>query len=344
MILLTGATGFVGGHLLDALVDTFGSENIVALTSKPITKCRFLLHNGYSYVDDFFIKTDFADIDTIIHAGAFIPKSGAESNDILNCNSNILSTTRLITSTLHKIQKFIFLSTIDVYGCANTITEDTVTEPISLYGYSKLYCEKLITIWATQKSLNHQILRIGHVYGPGEEKYKKIIKRSSFFPNSYLEWAKINVYKKDYKKAITINKIALSVLPDLNNPYLNLEHEEYVEKFVIEVYQNIAYCYMELKEYEEALNYYLKIIKLNSYKIEAYKSISDVCYLLKDIDKAIWYNKRGYMLNPNDYFWSFSIALLYEEKGDNKNALEYAKKALKLYPENESIKKLIEKL
>jgi len=175
MILLTGATGFVGGHLLDALVDTFGSENIVALTSKPITKCRFLLHNGYSYVDDFFIKTDFADIDTIIHAGAFIPKSGAESNDILNCNSNILSTTRLITSTLHKIQKFIFLSTIDVYGCANTITEDTVTEPISLYGYSKLYCEKLITIWATQKSLNHQILRIGHVYGPGEEKYKKII-------------------------------------------------------------------------------------------------------------------------------------------------------------------------
>lgn len=175
MILLTGATGFIGGHLMDALIDAYGSDNIVALTSKPITKCQFLIHNGYGFEDDFFIKSGFENIDTVIHAGAFTPKYGAESNVINNCNSNIFNTTRLITSLLPNINKLIFLSTLDVYGYDNPITEESLIEPFSLYGHSKLYCEKLISAWATQKGLNHQILRIGHVYGPGEEKYQKII-------------------------------------------------------------------------------------------------------------------------------------------------------------------------
>ena len=33
----------------------------------------------------------------------------------------------------------------------------------------------MISSWAAQKKICHQILRIGHVYGEGEEKYKKII-------------------------------------------------------------------------------------------------------------------------------------------------------------------------
>ena len=175
MILLTGATGFIGMHLLEALIDSYGSDNVVALTSKPITKCQFVLHNGFVFNPDLFIKSGFKNIDTIIHAGASTPKSRAESNDIYNCNSNIFSTTRLLTSLLPNINKFIFLSTLDVYGYDNPITEDSLIEPVSLYGHSKHYCEKLITTWATQKGLNHQILRIGHVYGPGEEKYQKII-------------------------------------------------------------------------------------------------------------------------------------------------------------------------
>jgi UDP-glucose 4-epimerase len=175
MILLTGTTGYIGSHLLDGLIEIYGSDQIVALTSIPINKCRYLLHNGYNFNKQLFIQEGLANIDTIIHAGAFTPKKSVEGDDILKCNSNILSSTTLLFTDLPEIKNFIFLSAIDVYGDDNPITEKSLINPVSLYAYSKLYCEKLVSVWATKNKISHQILRIGHVYGPGEEKYHKII-------------------------------------------------------------------------------------------------------------------------------------------------------------------------
>ena len=175
MILVTGVTGFIGGHLLDSLIEKYGKGNIVALTSKPISKCDFLLHNDYCFNDDYFVNSGFENIETIIHAGAFTPKSNVDANYIKGSNSNISSTTKLLNSNLPRLKKFIFFSTIDVYAYDNPITEITLLSPSSLYGHSKVYCEQMISAWAAQKNIYHQILRIGHVYGEGEEKYKKII-------------------------------------------------------------------------------------------------------------------------------------------------------------------------
>ena len=85
------------------------------------------------------------------------------------------STAKLLTSNLPNIKNFVFFSTVDVYGYNSLISEETNLSPSSLYGHSKLYCEQMISSWAAQKKICHQILRIGHVYGEGEEKYKKII-------------------------------------------------------------------------------------------------------------------------------------------------------------------------
>lgn len=175
MILLTGASGFIGSHLLDSLIEIYGSNNIIALTSKPITKCRFLIHNNYTFKKQYFTEAGYENIDTIIHAGAFIPKIAGESNNIEKCTSNIHSTFSLLSSEFPQLKKFIFLSTTDVYGNSPLITEESTTNNISLYGSSKLYCEKLISAWATERKITHQILRVGHVYGPGEEYFQKII-------------------------------------------------------------------------------------------------------------------------------------------------------------------------
>ena len=175
MILITGASGFIGSHLLSSIIEICGQEKILALTSKPTSKCKYLLHNDYFYDDDYFINSGFENIDTILHLGAFIPKSNEASNEVKECNSNITSTARLLTSNLPKLKKFIFFSTIDVYAYDNPITEKTPLSPSSLYGNSKVYCEQMISAWAVKQNICHQILRIGHVYGEGEEKYKKII-------------------------------------------------------------------------------------------------------------------------------------------------------------------------
>lgn len=175
MILITGTSGFIGSILLDQLIAKFGATNVLALTSTPIDKCNYLLHNDYVFESDFFIKSGYLDIDTIIHAGAFTPKNGNQANEIYKCTSNIINTETLIKANNPNLKRFIFLSTLDVYGICDVMTEESPVIPITLYGQSKLYCEKMIVSWSEQKKILTQILRIGHVYGPGEEKYQKAI-------------------------------------------------------------------------------------------------------------------------------------------------------------------------
>ena len=177
MILLTGASGFIGKKILEELIITYGKENVVALTSKPIDNIHFLLHNDYHLDSDFFTKNLPSNkIETIIHAGAFIPKDNSQANDIEKCNSNIYSLQNLLSCNFPSLKKIIYLSSIDVYDVnVKIIAEDTSTAPVSLYGFSKLYGEAMISKWAISKNITYQILRIGHVYGPGEEFFKKII-------------------------------------------------------------------------------------------------------------------------------------------------------------------------
>jgi UDP-glucose 4-epimerase len=175
MILVTGVTGFIGKHLLSALIKQYGRENIVALTSKPVSGCSFLLHNNYSFKSDFFVTSGFSEIETVIHAGAFIPKNSQQANDLSKCNSNIVNTAALLNAEFPKLRKILYLSTVDVYGPANVISEESTIGPVSLYGDSKLYCERMIAAWANEKTVTCHILRVGHVYGPGEEAYQKII-------------------------------------------------------------------------------------------------------------------------------------------------------------------------
>ncbi len=175
MILLTGCSGFIGTHLLSKLSEKFEKEEIVALTSLPVEGFKYIIHNNYE-IDILKTSLNSLDISTVIHAGAYIPKIGSETNNIADCNSNIFNTYKLLEALSGKgIGNFIFLSTVDVYGEDEITSEQSPLNPYSLYGQSKLYCERMIKIWGDKNNVDIQILRIGHVYGPGEEKYRKII-------------------------------------------------------------------------------------------------------------------------------------------------------------------------
>lgn len=175
MILVTGVSGFIGKHLLKTLINEYGANQLLALTSAPIDDCPYLLHNNYTFSSDYFVAAGYNSVHSIIHAGAFIPKSGKDVNSVGLCDSNVDNTATLLEADLPALKQFIFLSTVDVYDGAGIITEESLIKPASLYGHSKYYCEQMILAWAHTRPLTTQILRIGHVYGPGEEKYQKII-------------------------------------------------------------------------------------------------------------------------------------------------------------------------
>ncbi|MDF2444974.1 MAG: NAD-dependent epimerase/dehydratase [Moraxellaceae bacterium] len=172
-ILITGATGFIGSRLLTQAAQRFGTENVIALCSRPIAGHRCLVYHDHGL--DGLPAADLAGIEVLVHAGAFTPKSAREANDVAGCNGNIAFTTRLLGLGFTSLKRIVFTSTLDVYDSAPLISESTPTLPATLYGLSKLYGERLVEIAGRERGIEVQILRIGHVYGPGEEKYQKML-------------------------------------------------------------------------------------------------------------------------------------------------------------------------
>jgi UDP-glucose 4-epimerase len=177
-LLVTGTSGFIGSRFLTAACNLFGRGNVIAFSSRPADDCQTIVYKGLEFELTARDRDLLATADVLIHLGAFIPKSRERANDIEKCNSNIIFTERLLKESFSSLCKIIYVSTSDVYEPAQLITESTPTVPVSLYGWSKLYCEKMCHHFAAEKGISCQILRIGHVYGPGEENYDKFIPKA----------------------------------------------------------------------------------------------------------------------------------------------------------------------
>jgi tetratricopeptide (TPR) repeat protein len=86
---------------------------------------------------------------------------------------------------------------------------------------------------------------------------------------------------------------------------------------------NIGHCYLELKEYEKALNYYFKVEMLNSNNTRAWRSIAWCAFLSRKLDVAERYYARILETKPNahDYLNAGHVAL----------CLEQTKRSVELY-------------
>lgn len=179
-VLITGASGFIGARLLDAAIAAWGKDNVLALSSMKNEKCQTIVYDlqgdGLALADAEILL--LREVTLLIHAGAFTPKNAAEANDIERCNQNISFTQQLLNLPFANLKKVIYISTLDVYAPSAMISESSPALPATLYGWSKLYCEQLVSVHAHEKNLSRQILRVGHVYGPGEEKYAKFLPRA----------------------------------------------------------------------------------------------------------------------------------------------------------------------
>lgn len=170
--LITGSTGFVGQAVMKEFVASGCNDEIILLSSK---------NNGtyptciYQCEGDRYTWNIPSDIELLIHIGAWTPKSGNESQDIDKGFCNI-SFTKEILNSLSNLKKIVFISTLDVYAPSKApIRESSLVKPISIYGYSKLYCEEMVKAWSEQHGISCCILRLGHIYGVGEAAYKKLI-------------------------------------------------------------------------------------------------------------------------------------------------------------------------
>lgn len=181
-VLLTGATGFIGKHLRRRLRQDFGAKLILLSRTAP----------GDLVAAETWIGTDlevlsrqtWADhgvdrIDLLLHLGSFTPKASSAGDAIAEVySSNLIGSRRLLESLPNVPERIVFSSTLDVYAPpaeGQVLTEESALGPASLYGASKLFGEHLMEFYARKSGCALAILRYGHIYGPGEESYVKLI-------------------------------------------------------------------------------------------------------------------------------------------------------------------------
>ncbi len=181
-ILVTGGTGFIGTHLVSRLR---ADENIrlVLLSRKPVQEDRKNETWICSSLDDLSSETwrqvGVKHIDILFHLGAFTPKFRTEADRVEEVyRANLIGTRCLLDSLPSPPDRIVFSSTLDVYAVppANGLLDEvSPLGPSGLYGISKLFCEQLIRVYATRFGCGYSILRYGHIFGPGEGAYGKLI-------------------------------------------------------------------------------------------------------------------------------------------------------------------------
>lgn len=183
-ILVTGATGFIGQHLIQRLLG-IPDIRLIVVSRKPNAQISGKILWITSPLDQLtpaiWQAKGIDKIELVFHLGAFVPKKKADEVNRMTeiYRDNLLGTRAMLESFPSPIERIIFSSTFEVYATplANNrdLDEFSVVEPSGLYGASKLFCESLIRAYAREHGSGYAILRYGHIFGPGEEAYHKLI-------------------------------------------------------------------------------------------------------------------------------------------------------------------------
>jgi len=165
-ILLTGASGFVGRHLIPHLIQAGHSIRVAARTGTSIPNTESIM------VGDIGPKTDWQaaldNIDAIIHlAGRAHHADGpgeADAHEAINHQGS----RRLAEAAAGRVERLIFLSSLSVHGlnAADTaIRQATPIQPTTPYGTAKARAEAHLAELKAQGRLDTLSLRPPMVYG-----------------------------------------------------------------------------------------------------------------------------------------------------------------------------------
>ena len=169
-ILVTGGTGFIGSHLVNTLSKRGYQIVVIDSTKKPNKpNVKFYQTNICSSKIDLIFKKELPDI--VYHLAAIL----STKNIITLMKTNIIGSVNILEmARKYRIKKFIFVSSAAVYGHTKTplIKENHLTNPLSIYGLSKLAVEKLVKIYYNLYKIPYIIIRYGNIYGARQKTFR----------------------------------------------------------------------------------------------------------------------------------------------------------------------------
>ena len=176
--LVTGAAGFIGSHLCEALLfkghEVVGVDAFIPYYPRPIKEKNLeaILRNPRFHFHELDLRTATLDpivegCDVIFHEAAMAGLMRSWSEFDLYATCNMIATKRLLEAAREaKVPQFIHVSTSSVYGKEAAGSEDSPLTPFSPYGITKVAAENLCRAFEANFGVPITILRYFSVYGP----------------------------------------------------------------------------------------------------------------------------------------------------------------------------------
>ena len=171
--IVTGGAGFIGSHVVDALVaqgaevavvDSLvhgAKENVAAGAELHVRDIREPL-------DDLF---DAVRPEAVLHLAAQADVRVSVARPVEDAEVNVLGTVRILEGARKHGAQVVFSSTGGaIYGdCTKSAPENSPCEPLSPYGTAKLAAEEYLRAYNRLHGTRHIALRYGNVYGPRQD-------------------------------------------------------------------------------------------------------------------------------------------------------------------------------
>ena len=171
--IVTGGAGFIGSHVVDALVAQ-GAE--VAVVDSLVHGAQDNVAAGAELhvrdirepLDDVF---DAVRPEAVLHLAAQADVRVSVERPVEDADVNVLGTVRILESARKHGAQVVFSSTGGaIYGdCTTSAPEDSPCEPLSPYGTAKLAAEEYLRAYNRLYGTRHIALRYGNVYGPRQD-------------------------------------------------------------------------------------------------------------------------------------------------------------------------------
>jgi len=166
-IIITGAAGFIAGHLFKYLEKDYevkGIDNLSHPSANPIKRKVKHADVRYQYEIEPYIKWS----DIVIHCAAEISVDKSIDNPRATLDTNVWGTWNVLELCKKYKKKMVFASTSEVYGSAQTynISESHPLDGQSTYAASKIAGDRLCYAYWKTHNVDVTILRSFNTFGP----------------------------------------------------------------------------------------------------------------------------------------------------------------------------------
>jgi len=171
--IVTGGAGFIGSHVVDALVAQGAEVAVVdslvhGAKENVATGAELHVRDIREPLDDLF---DAVRPEAVLHLAAQADVRVSVARPVEDAEVNVLGTVRILEGARKHGAQVVFSSTGGaIYGdCTKSAPEDSPCEPLSPYGTAKLAAEEYLRAYNRLYGTRHIALRYGNVYGPRQD-------------------------------------------------------------------------------------------------------------------------------------------------------------------------------